>query len=212
MIAQYPILYSFRRCPYAIRARLVLSACNITCELREVVLKDKPQQMIALSPKATVPVLELPNGQVIDESYDIIVWALKQNDPHDWRPYKNDLNQLVELNDNEFKNHLDKYKYSSQNPELPIEQHRQKGEPFLKHLDAILQKQPYLSSSEKTVSDLAIFPFIRQFAFVDKDYFDSLPYPHLQRWLDGQLNSSLFKNVMKKHPQWQPNQDRILFS
>lgn len=211
MATQYPILYSFRRCPYAIRARLVLYACNITCELREVILKDKPQQMIAVSPKATVPVLELPSRQVIDQSYDIILWALEQNDPYGWNKHLDQLNTLVELNDFKFKPHLDKYKYSNQHPELSKEEHRQNGHFFLQYLEDKLKEHSYLSGNGQSVTDLAIFPFIRQFAFVDKEYFDGLAYPKLQQWLENNLNSIFFKNIMDKRPPWQPNHKRLLW-
>lgn len=207
-----PILYSFRRCPYAMRARLALFACNITCELREVVLRDKPKQMVDISPKSTVPVLELMNGTVIDESRDIIIWAVEQNDPNGWQSYLQEMKELVEINDHQFKTHLDKYKYSSRNPELSKDEHRKNGDFFLKLLNDKLTGQSFLSADELTITDLAIFPFIRQFAFVDKEYFDSLPYPHLQKWLEHHLNSDLFKNIMNKYDQWHEGQDVIYFS
>ena len=211
-MTDYPILYSFRRCPFAIRARSVLYACNITCEIREVVLRDKPQEMIAISPKATVPVLELSSGEVIDESQDIVNWAVSQNDPNDWAIYLDEMNALIEINDHQFKTHLDKYKYASRSPELSMEEHRKNGEFFLKQLDEILSQKKFLSADVQSVTDLAIFPFIRQFAFVDKNFFDNLPYRHLQNWLELNLQSAIFKNVMNKHDRWQAGDEKIYFA
>jgi len=207
-----PILYSFRRCPYAMRARLALFACQITCELREVVLRDKPQEMLAISPKATVPVLQLSSDKIIDESRDITTWAIEQNDPHNWQQYISEMNELIDINDQQFKTHLDKYKYSSRNPERSMEEHRENGDFFLKHLNERLEKKKFLSADKQTVTDLSIFPFIRQFAFVDKNYFDTLPYPYLQNWLNWHLESPLFKDVMQKYIQWQPSSEKIFFA
>lgn len=207
----HPILYSFRRCPYAMRARLALFACGIKCELREVILRDKPQQMIDISPKATVPVLELVDGTVIDESRDIIIWAVGQRDPNGWQSHLEEMKELVEINDHQFKTHLDKYKYSIRNPELSKEVHRENGDFFLKLINDKLKVRDFLSADKPTVTDIAIFPFIRQFAFVDKDYFDSRPYPHLQKWLQYHLQSELFKNVMNKHDQWHEGQEVVYF-
>ncbi|MEZ5758165.1 MAG: glutathione S-transferase [Emcibacteraceae bacterium] len=211
MTNPYPILYSFRRCPYAMRARLVLYACKIKCELREVVLRDKPDEMLKISAKGTVPVLQLADGTVIDESHDIICWAINQSDPHCWKSYLDEMNALVEVNDFKFKQHLDKYKYSSRNQELSKEEHRQNGEFFLELLEKRLECKSFLSASQMTVTDLAIFPFIRQFAFVDKNYFDNLPYPMLQNWLEWHLNSDIFKNIMFKYDQWKPEIETIYF-
>ena len=197
-----PILYSFRRCPYAMRARLSLTYAGTICELREVVLRDKPAQMIALSPKATVPVLQLPDGQVIDESYDIIKWSLTQNDPDGWQQFIPQADVLVDENDGPFKSALDKYKYASRFPEHRPEHYRDQGEVFLKKLDRILQVSPFLLSNRQTIADIAILPFIRQFAHVDKAWFLGTPYPGLQRWMAAQLDSENYKTVMKKYPQW----------
>ncbi|MCC3862486.1 glutathione S-transferase [Pseudemcibacter aquimaris] len=210
--SNYPILYSFRRCPYAMRARLALYACGITCELREVVLRDKPEEMLEISPKATVPVLQLQDGAVIDESRDVMFWAIEQNDPHGWSKFIDETKELVDINDNKFKQHLDKYKYSSRHPELSKEEHRENGDFFLALLDERLKDKPFLNGDQITVTDLSVFPFIRQFAFVDKDYFDSRPYPHLQKWLERNLESDLFKSIMTKYPKWELGHDIILFA
>lgn len=211
-MSKLPILYSFRRCPYAMRARLALYASGITCELREVVLKDKPNEMIEISPKATVPVMQLQDGRVIEESRDIMIWAIEQNDPYGWSEYIEQLKELVHINDFEFKQHLDKYKYSSRNPELSKEQHRENGGFFLQLLNEKLEINKFLNGDKQTIIDLSVFPFIRQFAFVDKDYFDSLPYPHLQKWLEWHLESDLFKSIMTKYPKWIPDQETVLFA
>lgn len=211
-MSKLPILYSFRRCPYAMRARLALYASGITCELREVVLRDKPDEMLEISPKATVPVLHLQDGKVIDESRDIMIWALEQNDPNDWSKYVEQMKELVKINDFEFKQHLDKYKYSSRNPELSKEQHRENGNFFLNLLNEKLKQDKFLAGNDHTIIDLSVFPFIRQFAFVDKDYFDLLPYHHLQKWLEWHLECDLFKSIMTKYPKWILGQETVLFA
>lgn len=206
-----PILYSFRRCPYAMRARLALHSSCIKCELREVVLRDKPPQMIEISPKGTVPVLQLNDGTVIDESHDIAIWAIGQNDPNDWQGYIEEMGNLVKINDFRFKTHLDKYKYSSRNPELSKEEHRDNANFFLEHLEMLLEQNGFLSADRQTITDLAIFPFIRQFAFVDKAYFDALPFIRLKKWLEYHLESTTFKNIMTKYEQWKPGMDAVYF-
>lgn len=201
-----PILYSFRRCPYAIRARLALKYSAITVELREVVLADKPAEMLIASPKATVPVLISPDGSVLDESLDIIHWVLSINDPEGWLPENSNLlqktNDLITINDEIFKGHLDHYKYASRFPEFSSEYYRTQGEKFLQDLENLLEKSIYLISNRITIADIAIFPFIRQFAFVDKDWFDHSRHTKLKKWLDSMLEMELFKEVMKKYPQW----------
>lgn len=202
MLAQAPILYSFRRCPYAIRARLAIAASNIEIELREVRLADKPSAMLAVSPKATVPVLVLADKSVIDESLDIMLWAL-QKTQHKWlQADKNKTRDLIHYNDTEFKIHLDHYKYADRFPEHSMQSYRQAATLFLQQLEDCLTKNQYLVSDNFSLADAAIFPFIRQFAFVDKDWFEQTAYKKLQLWLENILNSDLFNQVMKKHPQW----------
>jgi glutathione S-transferase len=193
------------------RARLGLLYAEITCELREVSLRNKPQEMTALSPKATVPVLQLASGQVIDESYDIIKWALTQNDPADWNSTITRSNELVAENDGSFKFALDRYKYSARFVDHPPEYYRAQGAVFLKKLDQILQHSPYLLGNSQSLADIAIFPFIRQFAHVDRDWFFTAPYPHLQRWLQHFLDSESFKAVMTKYAPWQPEDNIVHF-
>ena len=136
---QLPILYSFRRCPYAIRARLAIYVSNTKVELREVKLADKPKELISCSPKGTVPVLQLTDGTIIDESKDIMLWALNKNDPNNWlvsrKVEKQETNRLIDINDNEFKQYLDHYKYADRFPEQTIEYYRQQGEVFLQLLE-----------------------------------------------------------------------------
>ncbi len=211
MTNQRPILYSFRRCPYAMRARLGLLYAEITCELREVTLRNKPQEMIALSPKATVPVLQLASGQVIDESYDIIKWAMTQNDPADWESSITQSDELVAENDGPFKSALDHYKYSACFPDHPPEYYRAQGEVFLKKLDQRLQDSLYLLGDSQTIADISIFPFIRHFAHVDRDWFFTAPYPHLQKWLQQFLDGVSFKAVMTKYSPWKPEDIIIYF-
>jgi glutathione S-transferase len=208
---QLPILYSFRRCPYAMRARFALYGCQIKCELREIVLRDKPFEMVEISPKATVPVLLTPTGQVVDESYDIILWAVEKNDVLNWRKDLNQLKGLIKINDCEFKPHLDKYKYSSRYPDLTKTDHQNNAKFYLEYLESILKNHPFLSGDQQSITDLAVFPFIRQFANVEKTYFDALPYSHLQSWLEHHIKSDLFHNIMKKYDPWTPQQEKIFF-
>ena len=214
-----PILYSFRRCPYAMRARLAIQAAEQAVELREVVLKNKPSELLQASPKATVPVLVLPDGYVIDESRDIMLWALSQYKsqdklPHDWLAQDADIYDqaisLIDQNDVEFKPHLDAYKYADRYPE-PVEYYRQQGEFFLQQLEQRLTQHSYLMSDKVSLADMAIFPFIRQFAHVDIGWFNHSGYKNLQQWLDGLLASDCFASVMHKYPAWQPGDTALMF-
>jgi len=199
-----PILYSFRRCPYAIRARMTLNYAAIGVELREVLLRDKPPSMLIASPKGTVPILILPDGSVIDESIEVMRWALTRSDPdHWWREdMATEINTLVEENDLVFKRHLDHYKYADRYPAHPQEFYRDEAEKFLSQLEHRLVLKRYLMDDQLTFPDVAVFPFVRQFAFVDKTWFDQAPYPKLQAWLQSFLDSELFSAVMKKFPVW----------
>lgn len=203
---QLPILYSFRRCPYAIRARLAIKVSMAQVELREIKLADKPGEMLACSPKGTVPVLLLPNGDVIDESYDVMLWALNQSDPKKYLSHnlniQNETSRLIDLNDGEFKKYLDLYKYADRFPDKSREYYRQQAEDFLMLLEENLNKSKFLLSDKIALIDIAIFPFVRQFAFVDKDWFDSSKYIKLQNWLRLMLETQLFHDVMQKVPLW----------
>jgi glutathione S-transferase len=197
-----PLLYTFRRCPYAIRARLAIATAGVTVTEHEVSLRDKPAQMLAISPKGTVPVLHLADGSVIEESIDIMRWALAQHDPDGWLEVNADeAATLIRTNDAEFKHALDRYKYPNRYPERSATEYRGEGERFLAQLETRLSNQPFLSGSQIRWVDAAIFPFIRQFAAVDPAWFSTAPYPHLRRWLDGWLVSPLFLKVMAKPAQ-----------
>lgn len=200
-----PILYSFRRCPYAIRARITLAYAGIPVEHREVLLRDKPAAMLKASAKGTVPILILPDGSVIDESYAIMRWALGQRDPDYWWQEKlaTETDALVKENDFDFKLHLDHYKYADRFPKHPASHYRQQAEKFLLNLEQKLMQHSYLQGDQLTFSDVAVFPFVRQFAFVDKAWFDQTDYPSLQIWLQSLLDSVLFTDVMRKYPLWQ---------
>ncbi|PCJ29669.1 MAG: glutathione S-transferase [Gammaproteobacteria bacterium] len=202
------ILYSFRRCPYAMRARLAIATSDISVQLREVVLKDKPSELLTLSPKATVPVLLTEDELLIDESIDIMYWAWRQSDPQQCLDSLNEqqhslTKELIAQNDGEFKSSLDRYKYADRYPEHSQDYYRQQAEIFLQKLELQLTANDYLLGSQLTLADLAILPFIRQFAFVDKAWFDASPYPKLQHWLELFIQSELFELIMHKYPQWQ---------
>ena len=202
-----PILYSFRRCPYAIRARLAIKVAGVRVALREVVLRDKPAALLLASSKGTVPVLQLPDGRVLAESLDIMRWALAQHDPQGWlRPQEQEeVLAWITLNDGPFKQALDRYKYASRHPERPMHAWRDEAvELMLAPLNARLAGQPYLLRDTPSLADMAIAPFIRQFAAVEPDWFDSAPVGPLQAWTKRIVSSDLFEAVMTKFPAWQP--------
>ncbi|ANI55061.1 glutathione S-transferase [Pseudomonas sp. DR 5-09] len=191
-------LYSFRRCPYAMRARMALRYSGVPVEIVEVSLKAKPAEMLAISPKGTVPVLDA-GGQVIDESLEIMCWALAQNDPDDWLLGGDSrIAELIEANDRVFKIHLNRYKYAERYPEQPMEVYRAEGALFLQKLDELLEGRDYLLTGHPSLADIALLPFVRQFAHVDRDWFAQTPYVRLQAWLQRFLESELFTGIMKK--------------
>lgn len=213
--AARPVLYSFRRCPYAIRARMALLAAGQSVELREVVLRDKPEHMLQLSPKGTVPVLWLPDDTVIEESLDVMRWALAQADPLGWLPKEPELLTrtlaLITRNDDEFKFHLDRYKYASRYEGADAEEHRAAAGQFLEALEAILTAQPFLHGDQRGLADAAIMPFVRQFANADPQWFDQAPYPQLQSWLAQELTDPCFTSVMQKHRPWRADDAPVHF-
>ncbi|MDU9390248.1 glutathione S-transferase [Pseudomonas sp. zfem002] len=192
------ILYSFRRCPYAMRARLALRYAGVALRIEEVSLKAKPAEMLALSPKGTVPVLDL-GGRVLEESLEIMRWALEQNDPQDWR-LQGDvrIDELIARNDGEFKVHLNHYKYAERYPEHSREHYRQQAEGILADLERRLGAQRYLLAEHPSLADAALMPFIRQFAGVEPQWFAEAPYPRLRAWLQGWLDSELFRAIMAR--------------
>jgi glutathione S-transferase len=208
-MAELPILYSFRRCPYAMRARMAIAVSRVQVELREVVLRDKPPELVEASAKATVPVLVLTDGVVIDESLDIMRWALGQNDPEGWLAA--DGAGLIIQNDGPFKAALDRYKYPHRYGLESGETYRDEGLAILVELDGRLQNQPYLSGQMLGLTDIAIFPFIRQFAATDQTWFGAQPLPHLHRWLDQLLSSHLFARIMLRYPQWKAGDAPTIF-
>lgn len=203
-----PVLFSFRRCPYAMRARLALVVSDTRCELREVRLRDKPPALLSASAKGTVPVLILPDGTVIEESLDIMRWALTIRDPETW--LARDDPELVAANDGPFKHDLDRYKYPEKHGVDPLV-YRGRGLTFLRVLDARLAAAGQLCGSARGMADAAIMPFVRQFAAVDRAWFGSQPLPHLRTWLDGHLASDLFGATMMRIAPWSPGDPAVLF-
>ena len=212
-ISSYPRLYSFRRCPYAMRARLGLLFAGLQVELREITLKNKPPQMLAISPKGTVPVLQLLDGTVIEESREIMTWALTQQDAQGLLAAQTlpQANALIDKNDNEFKYWLDRYKYADRHLDMSQAEYRQRGEVFLQMLEALLIKNSYLLGESITIADIGIMPCVRQFAHVNRKVFYDLPYPSLQRWLQDWLSHPLFLQAMTKFAPWQEKDDVVVF-
>lgn len=210
-------LYSFRRCPYAMRARLGLLFAEVQVELREIILKNKPDQMLAISPKGTVPVLQVFDASldstVVEESWEIMMWALEQKDPQGLLDAKvlQQAEVLIEQNDSEFKHWLDRYKYADRYVERTQVEYRQQGEAFLQVLETLLTDNLYLLGDNATIADIGIMPFVRQFAHVDRVVFDSLPYPKLQLWLQHWLAHPLFLQAMIKLTPWQEGDDVVIF-
>jgi len=198
-----PILYSYRRCPYAMRARMALKYAGIALEHREIELRNKPQSMLDASSKGTVPVL-LIDQLVLDQSLDIMRWAINQSDPDGWGNIDDEIAQTwIEKNDGQFKTLLDQYKYPNRHPELDPEAVLDEAlQLMLLPIEKALQHSQYLLGSKITLVDVAIFPFIRQFSMVDPERFNQLPIPTTQKWLAKHLESELFNSVMQKHPVW----------
>ncbi|WP_407730749.1 glutathione S-transferase [Pseudomonas helleri] len=190
------VLYSFRRCPYAMRARMALRYSGVPLSIVEVSLKAKPAEMLALSPKGTVPVLVCADGRVIEQSLEIMHWALARHDPDNW--LGPDSAALIEENDQVFKVNLDRYKYAIRYPEQPMEHYRAQGAAFLQRLEVLLEQTLYLAGDTLSLADIALAPFVRQFAHVDRDWFEQAPYPRLNAWLERFLASELFTAVMAK--------------
>jgi len=198
-----PILYSYRRCPYAIRARMALKYASIEYEHREIEFRNKPQTMLLVSPKGTVPVLCV-DGRVLDQSVDIMRWALGKADPDDWRGVDESISRAwIERNDGPFKVLLDQYKYPNRFPELnQVDVLSSAIDLMLDPMDNLLQSKTYLLGNKTSWVDVAIFPFIRQFAAVNPQRFEDLPFASLKKWLNQYLESELFNSIMNKHPVW----------
>jgi len=207
------ILYSFRRCPFAMRGRMALAVSGLSYEHREVLLRDKPPSMLAFSPKGTVPVFVTKSGEVIEESLDLMHYALRQNDPENWlMGFDAGGRALLKDIDGPFKHHLDRYKYKSRYDEAAKRgetdiNHRKQAEVYIQKLEQALENNQFLSGQQRGFADIAIFPFIRQFANTDRAWWDgeaqdSPPYPKTHLWLEAQINSDLFRSIMTKYPQW----------
>ena len=186
---------------------MAIAQAGIVVEHREVLLRDKPRQMLEISAKGTVPVLQLLGGRVIDESLEIMLWALDCQDKDNWMDrYETGAGaSLIARNDGEFKQYLDRYKYADRYPDYPQHYYREQAEIFLAELESRLTVSRFLCGDRVVLADVAVFPFIRQFAAVDRQWFEGSEYQALNYWLQYWLDSSLFKSVMVKHAPWEEN-------
>jgi len=211
-----PILYSLRRCPYAMRARMAILLAKQTVLLRDIIIKNIPAEMLAVSAKARVPVLVFANGSVIDESLDIMIWALQQNDPDNLlytdRPDAlSAMLALIKRNDNEFVDNLQKYKVATRHHDLAKRYYRQQCERFIVNLEQRLSEHEFFIGDNLSLADYAILPFIRQFSRVERQWYLQAPYPNLRHWLNEHLQNPLFTKVMSKYPRWLDNRQNIFF-
>ena len=197
------------------RARLAIAASGIGLELREVVLRDKPPEMLEASPKGTVPVLVLDDGTVLEESLDVIDWALSQNDPEGLRDFPaevlDQMNAMIEESDGPFKAALDRYKYPNRYENIVREDQRERGAEFIRKLDDQLDGSTYLFGERLSVADVSLLPFVRQFAHVDRDWFWAQDWQNVIRWLEAFLESERFKSIMVKYPQWKSGEEGVRF-
>ena len=216
MINKYPTLYSFRRCPYAMRARLALRLCKIECIIREISLKAKNIEFLKVSPKGTVPVLVLPNGKVLEESLDIINWSLEQNDPNNLKVNdevtKKINDKYIQLFDKDFKFHLDRYKYSSRYNISNSEIHRNKARNILTEINTMLEGKDYIGGQCMSLLDISILPFVRQYRIADINWFDNhLGLPNINNWVNIFLNTEILASIMTKYKVWEKEDPPILF-
>lgn len=213
---QYPILYSLRHCPYAMRARIAIFKSKTPVLLRDIVLSNKPVEMLQASPKGTVPVVVLSNGNVIEESLDVMLWALKRSDPANLL-LSADANALAEMLDlihtfdNEFKTALEAYKCAKRYKENNIQACREKCEGYIELLEQRLSQQLYLMGDTESLADIALLPFVRQFARVERQWYVQSPYPNVRKWLNNYLQSSMFTKVMAKYPLWLHSDETVVF-
>ena len=196
-----PYLFSYRRCPYAMRARMALVESKIEFDVYEISLRNKPQEMLSISPKGTVPVLRV-NELVLDESLEIMKWAYKNSKSNQLNVLESEkqttANKLIEINDGKFKDFLDCYKYFERYPNKSKQEHRENCYFFLDILEKRLKDTLFLINDERTFADISIFPFIRQFMNVDKVWFDESDYIKIKKWLTLLVESDLFKKIMVK--------------
>ena len=206
---KYPILYTFRRCPYAMRARFAIRSSKIIVEVREIKLQEKPSEFLKSSPKGTVPVLITNSGEVLEESFDIINWSLNKNDPDKWlakgKLENQEIKKILDDLENKFKPNLDKYKYPSRFLHIDQYLYRDKNLYFLKKLNSYLENNNSLNCEYLTLLDYAIFPFIRQFKNVDQEWFNKLNFGFLNNWINQIIDSEDFSSIMKKFKKWEPN-------
>jgi len=211
-----PILYSLRNCPYAMRARIAIYKSKQPILLRDLVLSNKPAEMLTASPKGTVPVVVLPNGTVIEESLEVMLWALMENDPSDLLCQTDhtvlpEILNIIEKFDNEFKSCLEQYKCAKRYKEDNITECREACEKYIAELELCLTQQPFLFSLKESLADIALLPYIRQFARVERQWYLQSPYPKLKQWLNNYLQSSMFTKVMAKYPLWMDSQEKVVF-
>ena len=188
------------------RARMALAASGAEVMLREVLLKDKPAELLAASPKATVPVLVLSDGRVVEESLDVMQWALEYRDPLNWLEGEALDSDWISACDGDFKHWLDRYKYAERYPEHAAEDYRQNAEAFIQKLEDQLSSTDWVGGDAANAVDVALFPFMRQFAGVDPSWWQQAPYPKVRQWLENWLNSALFSAIMAKYPRWESGQ------
>ena len=211
-----PIIYSLRNCPFAMRARIAIYKSQQPVLLRDLVLSDKPAEMLTASPKGTVPVLVTPNGTVIEESFEIMLWALSMSDPDDLlftgdEKMLDKMLALIYLFDSEFKGDLENYKCAKRYSETNIIECREACEVYIAQLERLLTEHKYLMADRESLADIALLPFIRQFARVERQWYLHSPYPHVRQWLNNYLQSKMFSKVMAKHELWLQNRADILF-
>lgn len=209
-MANLPVLWTFRRCPYAMRARLAIQSSGQRVALQEILLKDKPAAFIAASPKGTVPVV-MDGDVVIEESRDVMLWTLNQSDPEGWLDMPTEGHALIDTCDGPFKQALDHTKYAVRFPDQDEAAERSKAMLFLNDLNARLADTPFLFGDHRTVADMAILPFVRQFANTDREWFDAQDIKNVIKWLNAFLASDRFRSIMVKYPPWQAGQDEVLF-
>lgn len=212
---EFSLLYSFRRCPFAMRARWALLISGHSCIIREIVLRDKPVHLLELSPKGTVPVLLLQDETVIEESLEIMLWALEKNDPENWLreegPEQDDVFDLIKQNDEEFKHHLDRHKYASRYENIDPDLHRVQAEKFLEDLEKRLQKSVYLFGDRRCIADIALAPFVRQYTNFATDLLSSPYFERMSQWLDQLLKADDFARVMTKYEVHQAGAPKVFF-
>lgn len=211
-----PILYSLRQCPYAMRARIGVLLANQTVILRDIVMTNIPDEMLSVSPKGTVPVLLFDDATVIEESLEIMIWALNKNDPDDLLYNQqadacSEMLALIKLSDSDFVEALNKYKAAARYHDTNEDTCRTQCEEFITLLEERLNNHKFLMGNTPSLADYAMLPFIRQFSRVDRKWYLQSPYPKLQHWLEKHYQNPLFSKAMKKYPQWLENKETVLF-